>query len=952
MSRFPLLFKEFAPGIALGLFVGRCLSEVWAIWAGSTAVVFAAALSLLAIAGGIWLTHQRPFRSTWPLLFLLAYVIYPEATLTAALWVMAFSLLVAWPNNGRLQDFFLLPANRRFVMPLLLLAGLFLLYITTLAPDILPADSGEFQITAATLGVAHPPGFPLYTMLAHLMTRLPVGPTPAYRVNLFSALSSVLALAGVYGGTYLLTRRVLAGMTAVLILGSATTFWAQATTANIRSMTALFAALILLAALGFYRERQRSSILPDSASADRWLVLFALVLSLGVTHHASLAFIGLVALIFLLLVDPSLIRPTRRWLRPALAALLGLLPLLYLPLRAHAGVRGASPALATWSGFTEHVLALGFRGDLFVYLQPALLWERLKIMGNVLTFQFSPLILAGMALGFLFLLRKDWRLGFLLGGSFTLFTLITATYRAPQTVEYMLPAYVALALLGGFAATGIKDGRNTVRTIQPAIAALLILSAVWQFNQRYPSFAWLHQSADTRDYANQLAAGTPPDGLILTDWHWATPLWYMQEVEGQRPDVDIRFVYPEGEAYGDTWARRITEGLAEEYPVVSTHFDAAAFAPLPVSEPLGEAFLFRQTPRERLPDHFTATSIVLGGLLQIDGYALSPTNVAVGEELVLTLAWRPTAELSPETALFVHLLGGDGRLFGQQDLPARPQPEGLTLTQFRISPQFGAYPGSYTLAAGAYAGEPLPDESGALRTTVATIMVTPALHPPATNNPLARTLLDSMQRRLVGYDWDQSIAGRPRLYLHWQQDGGYVSEVVDGTAVIPSPYRGPWGVARRDWSDVLTPTDSNYVPLGQDIIWTGTGLSPEQALQPGQKLVLRQDFLSSRPVLRDQTVSVRLIGYAADGRQWAWWDLDDAIPAMGAIPTLKWIAGSEVRSPHFLTVDAAATAGQDVGGALTLYDAFTGRVLPILDDRLSGEYGWVPLGQGWVAENP
>jgi hypothetical protein len=104
-------------------------------------------------------------------------------------------------------------------------------------------------------------------------------------------------------------------------------------------------------------------------------------------------------------------------------------------------------------------------------------------------------------------------------------------------------------------------------------------------------------------------------------------------------------------------------------------------------------------------------------------------------------------------------------------------------------------------------------------------------------------------------------------------------------------------------------------------------------------------------VLRDQTVSVRLIGFA-DGRQWAWWDLDDAIPAMGAIPTLKWIAGSEVRSPHFLTVDSEATAGQEVGGALTLYDAFTERSLPILDDRLNREYGWVPLGEAWVEESP
>jgi hypothetical protein len=41
-------------------------------------------------------------------------------------------------------------------------------------------------------------------------------------------------------------------------------------------------------------------------------------------------------------------------------------------------------------------------------------------------------------------------------------------------------------------------------------------------------------------------------------------------------------------------------------------------------------------------------------------------------------------------------------------------------------------------------------------------------------------------------------------------------------------------------------------------------------------------------------VSVRLIGLEPDGVHWAWWDLQDSVPAMGAIPTLKWIDGSLV----------------------------------------------------------
>ena len=64
---------------------------------------------------------------------------------------------------------------------------------------------------------------------------------------------------------------------------------------------------------------------------------------------------------------------------------------------------------------------------------------------------------------------------------------------------------------------------------------------------------------------------------------------------------------------------------------------------------------------------------------------------------------------------------------------------------------------------------------------------------------------------------------------------------------------------------------------------------------------------------------------------------------MGAIPTLKWVSGSFVRSPHRVTVAESALPGQAITGALTLYDAFTNRPLPILDERITAENPWIPL---------
>jgi len=212
------------------------------------------------------------------------------------------------------------------------------------------------------------------------------------------------------------------GLLAALGLAASTTFWAQATTANIRSLTAVFAALAFYALI-----RWQTAVRAQQPPADRWLVILALALGFGLSHHVSLAFIGLVCLTFIPVVDPAILRAPRRWWRPILAGLLGLLPLLYFPLRANSGAPGATPNLATLPGLAAHVLGLGFSGDFFAYTAPGILGERLRVMSNVLTFQMSPWLLAGAGVGLALLLWRNRPLAWLLGGSFTLHLFITAT---------------------------------------------------------------------------------------------------------------------------------------------------------------------------------------------------------------------------------------------------------------------------------------------------------------------------------------------------------------------------------------------------------------------------------------------------------------------------------------------------------------------------------------------
>src|ERR1700730_15946393 len=69
-----------------------------------------------------------------------------------------------------------------------------LLYCWTLAPTVTLTDSGELIVVARGLGVAHPPGVPLWIILAHLASLVPLGSVAA-RVNFSSALFAALACA-------------------------------------------------------------------------------------------------------------------------------------------------------------------------------------------------------------------------------------------------------------------------------------------------------------------------------------------------------------------------------------------------------------------------------------------------------------------------------------------------------------------------------------------------------------------------------------------------------------------------------------------------------------------------------------------------------------------------------------------------------------------------------------
>ena len=161
------------------------------------------------------------------------------------------------------------------IAALLLVRALAMLVV----PNVLPADSGELQIVVRDLGVAHPPGYPLYTILGHLFGLVATTPLIArlfgfdpaslggngldadgwtWSTNLFSAVLAVGTLFLVGATARRVTRSLSCGVLAAAALLLSPTFLAQSIVANIRMPTALVTALLLYTTISWL-EGQRES---------------------------------------------------------------------------------------------------------------------------------------------------------------------------------------------------------------------------------------------------------------------------------------------------------------------------------------------------------------------------------------------------------------------------------------------------------------------------------------------------------------------------------------------------------------------------------------------------------------------------------------------------------------------------------------------------------------------
>ncbi len=416
----------------------------------------------------------------------------------------------------------------------LLSTGLALaVYLRTMAPTITfqhnGADSGDLVTAAVNLGVPHPTGYPLYTLLAHLFTRLPG--EPARNVNLFSALCGALAVGVVFWAAYRLiaTRErggplaFVAAFSAAGVFAFGELLWSQATIAEVYSLHTLWAAAMLAALLA-------------SGPAQPYLVAF--LCGMGLAHHLTAIW-----------VLPALwpyVGSARRWFTPRRASVLllcflpGLLAYLYIPLRARVHPVPNWGLASNLSGLLWLVSGEAYHRYFGGVVPPQVL-QRVAAWAGIWVRDLGVIGVALALLGLWRAFERDRRFA-AFGLSYVgLLSAYSMLYTTGDSYLYLLPAAAVAALwMAWGACVVLRELSHLGRTPQRlgwlamlVLLALPLLSVVSRFGA-------LDLSSDREAYisAESLLQSAVPNALILSRGDSQTfSLWYVRYGLRQRPDV-------------------------------------------------------------------------------------------------------------------------------------------------------------------------------------------------------------------------------------------------------------------------------------------------------------------------------------------------------------------------------------------------------------------------------
>lgn len=520
------------------------------------------------------------------------------------------------------------------------------LYRLTAAPDVYYTDCGELAGVCATLGVAHPTGYPLFTLVGYLWHVLPLPlPLPIAKLNLLMTVLGASAVAVVHRTSLHLVGRVVTldsaavrvvAAIAALLFATARTIWAQALSLEVHALQVLLVVLLIHMLVRWENSRRR-----------RQMVIAALVLGLCFTNHlSSIVLLPGVLVMALLLGRGSFAERVRELALPAVMVILCALLYVYLPLRSASGpIFDWGEVHRSFDKFWYHVSGKQYSVWMFSggWRQQLAVFWKLLLPNTALPFSLW---------GLWILWRRNRPMALLLVLMAVVCVGYVINYSIHDIEPYFVSAFVALSLA---AAVGIA-ALWRYRFVRGIVVLLPLAYTVWNWRVND-----LHAHRLVRDYVRLVVEPLPKGSIVFSQqWdYFCSAFWYLQQVEGYRRDI----VLVEKELLRRTWYVHQLERWYGE-PIRRCSTEIAAYMPLL------EEFESGRMPKERYNQIQRAFVALLRALAERNPdryWFATPEVIETEPELASAFEVRPYGAT-------VALVGAGGQI---PPLPTMVEPQQL-----------------------------------------------------------------------------------------------------------------------------------------------------------------------------------------------------------------------------------------------------------------------------------
>ncbi|MGB9720452.1 MAG: DUF2723 domain-containing protein [bacterium] len=420
----------------------------------------------------------------------------------------------------------------RFFTPILLFIIVIGIYIYSLCPTIYLIDSGELGAVSYTLGIAHPTGYPLYTLISYFVAHVPG--EPIRNLNFLSALFSVFAAMFLYFTANKIVDNKFLSILIVPLYAFSLIIWRTSVTNEVYPLTGLFCIILLYLLFN----------LKDSRIY--YITMFLIGLSLA-NHIIIISIVIPLCVYILCIYKPD----ARKIIFGLIFVGIGLSIYLYLIFRTLGGAEIAWGNTCNIQRLLWHVTGRQYQVWMFsLPIKEILNNAREGIIFIVRNFLYVFLIFIFAGLYWLFKnnRKKFW---FFLAIFFLNF-LYTINYAIPDIESYYIPGFVALLFISIYGLNVFQKYMKIFITI-PLSLIIPILN--------YPDCT-LRNNTFGLDYSLFHITQLPENSLLICSyWDIYSPTVYLRKVKHFRKDLAII----DKELLRRTWYIKY---LKNEYPVL------------------------------------------------------------------------------------------------------------------------------------------------------------------------------------------------------------------------------------------------------------------------------------------------------------------------------------------------------------------------------------------------